>query len=41
MKFGAAGNPDHDDSIRIIHRAIDADVNFNDTAGAYSQGESG
>ena len=24
MMFGAWGNPDHDDSIRIIHRALDA-----------------
>jgi hypothetical protein len=24
MMFGARGNPDHDDSIRIIHKALDA-----------------
>jgi len=30
------GNPDIDDSIRIIHRALDAGVNFLDTADAYS-----
>ncbi len=40
MMFGAAGNPDHDDSVRIIHRALDAGVNFVDTADAYSAGES-
>src|SRR5882724_7364281 len=40
MMFGAVGNPDHDDSIRIIHRALDAGINFVDTADVYSQGES-
>lgn len=40
MMFGAWGNPDHDDSIRIIHRALDAGVNFVDTADVYSSGES-
>jgi aryl-alcohol dehydrogenase-like predicted oxidoreductase len=40
MMFGAIGNPDHDDSIRIIHRALDAGVNFIDTADVYSRGES-
>jgi len=40
MMFGAAGNPDHDDSIRIIHRALDAGINFVDTADGYSRGES-
>ena len=39
MMFGAWGNPDHEDSIRIIHRAIDAGINFIDTADVYSQGE--
>ena len=34
------GNPDHDESIRIIHRALDAGINFIDTADVYSQGES-
>ena len=38
--FGAWGNPDHDDSIRIIHRALDAGINFIDTADVYSAGES-
>jgi aryl-alcohol dehydrogenase-like predicted oxidoreductase len=40
MMFGAWGNPDHDESIRIIHRALDAGVNFIDTADVYSRGES-
>jgi aryl-alcohol dehydrogenase-like predicted oxidoreductase len=40
MMFGAWGNSDHDDSIRIIHRALDAGVNFLDTADVYSAGES-
>jgi len=38
--FGAWGNPDHDGSIRIIHAALDAGVNFVDTADVYSSGES-
>jgi aryl-alcohol dehydrogenase-like predicted oxidoreductase len=40
MMFGAWGNPDHHDSVRIIHRALDAGVNFVDTADVYSAGES-
>jgi aryl-alcohol dehydrogenase-like predicted oxidoreductase len=41
MMFGAAiGNPDHDDSVRIIHKALDAGINFIDTADRYSDGES-
>ena len=40
MMFGDWGNPDHDDSIRIIHRALDAGINFIDTADVYSRGES-
>ncbi|MEV4328194.1 aldo/keto reductase [Microbispora rosea] len=41
MMFGAAmGNPDHDESIRIIHKALDAGINFVDTADVYSAGES-
>ena len=40
MMFGAWGNPDHDESVRIIHRALDAGINFVDTADAYSAGES-
>jgi aryl-alcohol dehydrogenase-like predicted oxidoreductase len=40
MMFGGWGNPDHDDSVAIIHRALDAGINFIDTADVYSQGES-
>jgi aryl-alcohol dehydrogenase-like predicted oxidoreductase len=40
MMFGGWGTKDHDDSIRIIHRALDAGVNFVDTADVYSAGES-
>ena len=40
MMFGAWGTPDHDESIRIIHRALDAGINFVDTADVYSSGES-
>src|SRR3982074_1313907 len=40
MMFGAWGNTDHDESIRIIHAALDAGINFVDTADAYSSGES-
>jgi aryl-alcohol dehydrogenase-like predicted oxidoreductase len=40
MMFGSWGNPDHGDSIRIIHRALDAGINFIDTADVYSRGES-
>jgi len=40
MMFGEWGNPDHDESIRIIQRAVDAGINFIDTADVYSAGES-
>src|SRR4051812_28726854 len=40
MMFGEWGNPDHDDSIAIIHAALDAGINFIDTADVYSAGES-
>ncbi len=40
MMFGAWGNADHEDSIRIIHTALDAGINFIDTADVYSAGES-
>src|SRR4051812_34123101 len=40
MMFGAWGNPDHDESIRIIHAALDAGIDFIDTADVYAQGES-
>jgi aryl-alcohol dehydrogenase-like predicted oxidoreductase len=40
MMFGEWGTKDHDESIRIIHRALDAGINFIDTADVYSAGES-
>ena len=40
MMFGSWGNPDHDESIRIIHAALDAGINFVDTADVYGAGES-
>ncbi|MEV4172551.1 aldo/keto reductase [Nonomuraea sp. NPDC049709] len=39
MLFGQVGNPDHDDCARIIHRAVDAGINFIDTADVYSCSE--
>jgi aryl-alcohol dehydrogenase-like predicted oxidoreductase len=40
MMFGPWGDPDHENGIRTIHRALDAGINFVDTADVYSQGES-
>ncbi|MGO1054383.1 aldo/keto reductase [Crossiella sp. CA198] len=40
MMFGAMGNADHDESVRMIHTAFDAGINFVDTADVYSNGES-
>ena len=40
MMFGGVNNADHDDCVSIIHTALDAGVNFVDTADVYSQGES-
>ena len=40
MMFGAMGNTDHDESVRIIRTALDAGVNLVDTADVYSGGES-
>jgi aryl-alcohol dehydrogenase-like predicted oxidoreductase len=40
MMFGAWGNTDHDDCVRIIHKALDGGINFLDTADVYSAGES-
>jgi aryl-alcohol dehydrogenase-like predicted oxidoreductase len=40
MMFGAFGNADHDDCVRIIKRAVDSGINFIDTADVYSAGES-
>lgn len=39
MMFGQVGNPGHDECVRIVHRALDAGVNFDDTADVYSYGE--
>ena len=40
MMFGAIGNRDHDECGRMIARALDAGINFVDTADVYSAGES-
>jgi len=40
MMFGEWGNHDHDDSVKTIHAAMDAGINFIDTANVYSAGES-
>ncbi len=40
MTFGPMGNPDEDEGVRIIHRALDAGINFIDTADVYSRGRS-
>jgi aryl-alcohol dehydrogenase-like predicted oxidoreductase len=40
MMFGGWGNTDHDECARMIHTALDAGVNFVDTADVYSHGES-
>src|SRR5215831_18872969 len=40
MMFGAWGNTDHDESVRIIRRAVESGINFIDTADVYSRGES-
>jgi aryl-alcohol dehydrogenase-like predicted oxidoreductase len=40
MMFGDWGTKDHEESIRIIHRALDAGIDFIDTADVYSAGES-
>ena len=40
MMFGAWGNTDHVESVRIIHRALDAGINVVDTADVYARGES-
>ncbi|MET0199541.1 MAG: aldo/keto reductase, partial [Rhodococcus fascians] len=39
MMFGTWGNKDHDESIRVVHRALDAGINMIDTADLYSHGE--
>jgi aryl-alcohol dehydrogenase-like predicted oxidoreductase len=40
MNLGAWGEPDHATAIGIVHSALDAGINFIDTADVYSQGES-
>jgi aryl-alcohol dehydrogenase-like predicted oxidoreductase len=40
MMFGSMGNTDHDDCTAIIGAALDAGINFIDTADVYSLGES-
>jgi len=40
MMLGEWGNKDQDEGVRIIHAALDAGVNFIDTADVYSLGES-
>lgn len=40
MMFGKLANSDHDECVRMIHKALDFGINFIDTADAYSQGES-
>lgn len=40
MMFGGWGNPDHEDCGLIVNRALDAGINFIDTADVYGQGES-
>jgi aryl-alcohol dehydrogenase (NADP+) len=40
MMFGGIANADHDDCIRILHKALDIGINFVDTADRYSNGES-
>jgi aryl-alcohol dehydrogenase-like predicted oxidoreductase len=39
MMLGKWGNPDHDESIRMIHTALDAGIDFVDTADVYAEGE--
>jgi aryl-alcohol dehydrogenase (NADP+) len=40
MMFGAWGNPDHDECVGMVHRALDSGINFIDTADVYARGES-
>jgi aryl-alcohol dehydrogenase-like predicted oxidoreductase len=40
MMFGPTGNPDEDECVRIVHRALDGGINFIDTADVYSRGRS-
>ena len=40
MMLGEWGNKDHEDGVRIVHAALEAGINFIDTADVYSHGES-
>jgi aryl-alcohol dehydrogenase-like predicted oxidoreductase len=40
MMFGPWGNTDEDESVRMIHAALDAGINFVDTADVYGEGRS-
>ena len=40
MMFGKLANPDHDECVRMIHKALDFGINIIDTADRYSAGES-
>ncbi len=40
MMFGAWGNTDLDECVRMVHAALDAGINFVDTADVYSRGGS-
>src|SRR5205807_8481940 len=40
MMFGAWGNTDEDECVRMVHAALDAGINFVDTADVYSEGRS-
>src|SRR6267143_473341 len=40
MMFGDWGNTDEDECVRMVHAALDAGINFVDTADVYSQGRS-
>lgn len=36
--LGGWGNPDHADGVAMVHRALEAGINFVDTADSYSDG---
>ncbi len=40
MRFGALGNRNHEQCVRIVHRALDAGITTVNTADGYSAGES-
>jgi aryl-alcohol dehydrogenase-like predicted oxidoreductase len=40
MMFGPWGNTDEDECVRMIHRALEAGINFIDTADVYGEGRS-